>query len=153
VLVQLFYDELGPLYPSCSIVLVILTFLSYAALDWCDLMSIWAGRLSNSWLGLRTGQSWADTEGRGQAWMMLDGSSTEAACQRSSGIVCRLSPQLRMFRWLCHSHCPRVWMIRLKEIIRRTLGTLLLKIGRTGQRPEGDGRQFVASSWCLPTLP
>jgi hypothetical protein len=67
------------------------------------------------------------------------------------GLISRLSPLLRMFRWLCHSLCS-LWIVRLKQIIRRMLGTLKPRIGHAGQRLEGEGRTLVTGGLWLPTM-
>jgi hypothetical protein len=63
-------------------------------------MSNWRHEMS-------TAQSNPDTEGQGQAWIILGGSLTETPCQRPCRNDLLAAPLLRMFRWFCHSlHCP-----------------------------------------------
>jgi hypothetical protein len=83
-LLQLLDDELGPPSYSCGIELVIVKFLSYSTMDCCNLRSLRALNQSKWMHGIRTTQWDMETEGKGQAWIMLGRTLTESLHRRSS---------------------------------------------------------------------
>jgi hypothetical protein len=64
-----------------------------------------------------------DTEEIGRAWMMLGGSLTETPCERPCRNDLPAALLLWMFRGLCHNSVA-LWIVRLKQIRGRMLGTL-----------------------------
>jgi hypothetical protein len=100
---------------------------------------------------MNTAQSNTDTEGIGRALMRFCGSLTETTCQGSSGNSLLPFSSVEDVRVaLPQPLSPCELIVRLKQITGRMLGTLKPQIGRTRQRPEGEGKKFVNSRLCLP---
>jgi hypothetical protein len=71
--------------------------------------------------------------------MMLGGSLTETLHQRSSGNSLHAVSRVEDVQVAL----PQPKYPRFKQITGRKLGTLKPRLGHAGQRPAGQGRQFV----------